>query len=354
MCSSLKRPVVAVLVANKMAESAQQLPSTMRAAWYEATGDAKSVLQYGEHSLPDMSDQQVLVRLHATGVNPSDVKTRAGGRGMAFPKIIPHSDGAGIVVATGDSCDPSLIGQRVYVRNGQWGRHSGTAAEYIAIEPEFLHALPDEVSFEVGAALGIPALTAAYAVFKDGPVDGVRLLIHGGGGTVARLAVQLAVDAGAHVIATTSSDPTDLQNLGCAGVIDYRTADMVTAAIKANDGLPFDRIIDAECGLNFAANAELIAPKGVIVGYGSALSPTPEMPFMPLMFKNVTLSLILVYLLGAEEAQAYADIVADMLCEGRLDVPIAATLPLEEIATAHQMVEEGKRHGAVILQLPPA
>lgn len=337
-----------------MTESKIDLPATMRAAWYEATGSAKSVLQCGELPLPKMSAEQVLVRLHASGINPSDVKTRAGGRGMAFSQIIPHSDGAGVVVAAGEECDPSLIGQRVYLRNGQWGRASGTAAEYIAIEPDFVHVLPDEVSFEVGAALGIPALTAAYAVFKDGSVDGLRVLIHGGGGTVARLAVQLAIDAGAHVIATTSGDPTDLQNLGCAGVINYRTGDLGAAAIAANDDLPFDRIIDAECGVNLAANAELITPKGVIVGYGSALAPTPEMPFMPLMFKNVTLSLILVYLLGAEEAQAYADIVADMLRDIRLDVPIAATIPLEEIVSAHEMVEEGKRHGAVILQMPSA
>ncbi|MDP6219273.1 MAG: alcohol dehydrogenase catalytic domain-containing protein, partial [Alphaproteobacteria bacterium] len=182
----------------------------MKAVWYEANGDAKDVLVHGDmaHAIP--ADGEVLVRLHASGVNPSDVKARAGSRPMGFDRVIPHSDGAGMVEAVGSGVDPSLVGRRVFVRNGQWQRAFGTAAEYVTMPEGLVHALPDAASFAVGAALGIPALTAAHAVLKDGSVDGQTVLVHGGGGTVARLAIQIATDSGARVIATTGdSDKVD-------------------------------------------------------------------------------------------------------------------------------------------------
>ena len=325
----------------------------MKAVWYEKNGPAEKVLVAGEMPVPVPAAGQVLVRLHASGVNPSDVKARAGSRPMAFDRVVPHSDGAGIVEAVGGGADPAMIGRRVYLRNGQWQRAQGTAAQYIAIDAGCVHDLPDNVSFETGAALGIPALTAAYAVLKDGPVDGRTILIQGGGGTVARLAIQIAADCGAHVIATTG-DPAAADHItaaGAAAVLDYRDPDLPAAVMAACGGRPVTRLIDAEIGTNMAANIDILAEKGVMVGYGSVLKPVAELPFLKMMFKNITLSSILVYLLAAEEAAAYAAIIGDMLARGVLDVPVGHLLPLDEAARAHELVEGDERRGAVVLTI---
>jgi NADPH2:quinone reductase len=323
----------------------------MQAVWYDANGVAGDVLVPGEMPIPTPDAGEVLVRLHASGVNPSDVKARAGSRPMAFPRVIPHSDGAGTVEAVGPGIDPSMVGARVFVRNGQWRRACGTAAQFIAIDAGCVHPLPENVGFEIGAALGIPALTAAYAVLKDGPVDGQTVLIHGGGGTVARLAVQIAVDSGAAVIATTGdmARAGRISDAGAATVIDYRNPDLVSAVKAAAGTAEVTRIIDPECGSNIATSIDILAEKGIIVGYGSVLAPVPELPFPKMMFKNITLSSILVYLLEAEEAAAYAAIVGDMLERQVLDVPVQEILPLHEAARAHQLVEAGNRSGAVLL-----
>ncbi|MEX0502598.1 NADPH:quinone reductase [Alphaproteobacteria bacterium LSUCC0719] len=323
----------------------------MQAVWYETQGAAQDVLVSGELPIPTPEPGEVLVRLHASGVNPSDVKVRAGSRPMAFSRIIPHSDGAGVVEAVGAGGDPALVGARVFVRNGQWQRAHGTAAQFITLDAGCVHQLPDSVGFEVGAALGIPALTAAYAVLKDGPVDGETLLIHGGGGTVARLAVQIAVDSGATVIATTGNmaRADRIGDAGAVAVLDYQSPDLVGAVRAAAGGAEISRIIDPECGVNIEANIDLLAAKGTIVGFGSVKQPSVDLPFLKMMFKNITLSSILVYLLAAEEAAAYAAIVGDMLERGVLDVPVQDTLPLAQAARAHQLVEAGNRSGAVLL-----
>ena len=272
---------------------------------------------------------------------------------MGFDRVIPHSDGAGAVEAVGSGVDPSLVGSRVFVRNGQWQRASGTAAEYVTLAEGLVHALPDAASFAVGAALGIPALTAAHAVLKDGPVDGQTVLVHGGGGTVARLAIQIATDSGARVIATTGdNDKVDwIRDAGAVAVLDYRDPDLVSAVAAAAGPDGVGRIIDGECGRNLATSIDIISTKGTIVGYGSVLTPAPELAFLKMMFKEVTLTSILVYLLAESAADAYASIVADMLERGVLDVAVAATLPLTEAAQAHRLVEAGDRRGAVILTI---
>lgn len=155
------------------------MPRMMKAVWYEENGPADKVLICGEMPVPVPAAGEVLVRLHASGVNPSDVKARAGSRPMAFDRVVPHSDGVGIVEAVGEGGDPAMVGRRVYLRNGQWRRAGGTAAQYIALDAGCVHDLPDGVSFETGAALGIPVLTAAYAVLNDGPMDGETILIQG-------------------------------------------------------------------------------------------------------------------------------------------------------------------------------
>ena len=323
----------------------------MQAVWYETNGAAADVLVTGALPVPTPEAGEVLVRLHASGVNPSDVKARAGSRPMGFPRIIPHSDGAGVIEAVGADVDAAMVGLRVFVRNGQWRRASGTAAQFIAIQADCVHPLPENVGFERGAALGIPALTAACAVLRDGPVDGDTVMIHGGNGTVARLAVQIAVDCGATVIATTGdmARADRIRDAGAAHVLDYRDPDLVSAVKAAAGSAGVARIIDGECGANIATSIDIIAEKGIIVGYGSVQVPTPQLPFLKMMFKSITLSSFLVYLLEAEEAAAYAAIIGDMLARRALDVPVQEVIPLHEAARAHRLVEAGNRTGAVIL-----
>ena len=323
----------------------------MKATWYDANGAARDVLVTGDMAVPDSGPDEVLVRLHASSVNPSDVKSRAGSRPMAFSRVIPHSDGAGIVEAVGANIDPAMVGSRVFVRNGQWQRPFGTAAQFIALDAGCVHPLPANIGFETGAALGIPALTAAYAVLKDGPVDGQTILIQGGNGTVARLAIQIAVDHGASVIATTgaASGAGSLKKAGASAVLDYNDPDLAAAVAEAARGAPVTRVIDAEICQNIEVDLEVLAEKGILVGYGSMLKAVAEFPFRSMMFKNLTLSSILVYLLGDDEAAAYAAIVGDMLEREVLDVPIQTVLPLHEAAEAHELVEAGNRSGAVIL-----
>ena len=137
----------------------------MRAAFYEANGPAREVLRVGEVETPRPRPGEVRVKLAASGINPSDVKARAGlTRKLAFPRVIPHSDGAGIIDAIGDGVPPSRLGEPVWIWNAQWRRAFGTCAEYVTLPAELTVRLPDHVSFEVGACLGIPALTGYHAV----------------------------------------------------------------------------------------------------------------------------------------------------------------------------------------------
>ncbi|MEM9270889.1 MAG: NADPH:quinone reductase, partial [Pseudomonadota bacterium] len=180
----------------------------MRAITYTRFGAASDVLTLEDLPKPSPAPGEVLVRLACSGVNPSDIRARAGGRpGVTkppFPKIIPHSDGAGVIEAVGDGVSKARVGERVWIWNGQWQRAFGTAAEYIALPEAQAVPLPQSVSFETGAALGIPAVTACHTVLGGGAVAGKTVLISGGAGSVGHLAVQVAVASGAQVTATAS------------------------------------------------------------------------------------------------------------------------------------------------------
>jgi len=193
----------------------------MQAAWYEQTGPASEVLIVGEKADPVPQAGEVVVRVHASGVNPSDVKARAGARGpIPFPYVIPHSDGAGTITAVGEGVDLSRIGERVWTWNAAWQRADGTCAEYVALPARQAVPLPEATSFAAGACLGIPALTAAYGVFADGEVTGKTVLVTGGAGAVGQYAIQLAKWGGARVLTTVSSPAK-------TGVADLAGADLV-------------------------------------------------------------------------------------------------------------------------------
>ncbi|MGJ8622077.1 MAG: NADPH:quinone reductase [Yoonia sp.] len=329
----------------------------MRAITYSAFGPAAEVLSLTDLPTPDPAAGEVLVRLETSGVNPSDIRARAGGRpGVTeppFPVIIPHSDGAGVIVAVGDGVDDARIGERVWIWNGQWQRAFGTAAEYIALPAAQAVRLPDNTSFAQGAVLGIPALTAVHTVLGAGPVAGKRVLVSGGGGTVGYLAVQVAAAFGAHVIATCGND-ADMAAAKAAGaqaVLNYRSDTLAQDILDATGGALIDHAVEVEFGQNIPMLTEVIAAGGRIVAYGSAKEMTPTLPFYPLMFKAVSLDLALVYLLNDAQRATAIGHLTTLLESDRLDLRIAQTLPLQDCAKAHDIVASGDRNGAIILTM---
>jgi NADPH2:quinone reductase len=324
----------------------------MKAVWYEGFGPADEVLVHGDMAVPEPAAGEVLVRLHASGVNPSDVKLRAGARPgavMAFPRIIPHSDGAGKIEAVGQGVDPARIGERVWIWNGQWQRAFGTAAEYIAIPSEQAVFLPDGTSFAEAACFGIPAMTAWTAVMGDGPVKGQTVLVTGGAGTVGRYAIQMARLAGAEVI-TTVSGPEKAAHAGPADhVINYREEDVAARVMEITGGRGVERIVEVDFGANAAVTEKIIAPRGTITAYASAADMTPAIPFYPLMFKNTRLWMLIVYMLDpAMRRRGEAQLTA-WLEAGALNHAVAMTFPLAESAAAHGAVEAGEKLGSVVV-----
>ena len=326
----------------------------MRAITYKAFGAADHVLKLTDMPTPNPEPGEVLVSLASSGVNPSDVKRRAGARPgeteLPYPAICPHSDGAGTITAVGAGVDTARIGERVWLWNAQFGRAMGTAAENIALPETQAVPLPQGVSFETGASLGIPGLTAAHVVFGGGDITGKTVLIHGGNGSVGHLAVQLAAWGGARVIATAS--PNAFERCHAAGadvVLDYRSETLVQDVLAANHGAKVDRIIDVEFGENIETNAHLIIERGTICTYGSAKNMSPQIPFGPLLFGAVTIDIVLIYILTDAERGRAIDQLHKALDEKALVCPVAEVFALGDTALAHQAVERGTREGAILV-----
>lgn len=327
----------------------------MRAACYERVGPASEVLQLVQIPTPAPGAGEVRVRLHCSGVNPSDVKTRAGARSrdLPFPRIIPHSDGAGVVDAVGDGVAQFTAGDRVWVWNAAWGRPDGTAAEFVVLPAEQAVPLPDNTGPEVGACLGIPALTAWHAVHCHGGVHGQTVLIPGGAGAVAYYAIQMARDAGAaRILSTVSSEAkADIaREAGADAVFNYREEDVAAQVMEATGGNGADRIIELEFAANAATDLAAVRANGLIVAFGASAGEV-QIPFFPSILKNVLVQFFIVYNLPSEDrAKAIAG-VTDLLERGVLRHRIAERLPLAEIATAHEHVESGAAVGNVVIDL---
>ncbi len=326
----------------------------MRAATYTAFGSAEDVLRIKDLERPSVRKGEVAVALAYSGVNPSDVKVRAGARpGQTkppFPVICPHSEGAGTITEVGEGVDESRVGQRVWIWNGQWQRPMGTAAEEIVLPEEQAVALPASVSLESGACLGIVGLTAAHTVLGDGDVAGQTLLIHGGNGSVGHLAVQIAKWAGAKVISTSSPSGFDrCLAAGADAVLDYRSDTLAQDILERTNGDFVSRIVDLEFGKNIANNSEVIAPCGTIAVYGSAKDMTPKFAFGPLLFKAVTIDISLIYILDPKLRQSAIDNLHKALSERALSCPVDEVFALSETAAAHRAVETGGRSGAILV-----
>jgi NADPH:quinone reductase len=325
----------------------------MYAIWYERTGPADQVLTFGEIDTPRPGPEDVLVRVRTSGVNPSDTKRRSGNQPMAFPRVIPHSDGAGIIEAVGSAVPASRVGERVWLWNAQFGRPFGTAAEYVALPSRQAVRLPDAVDLVAGACLGIPALTAHRCLFSDGPVQGLTVLVSGGAGAVGNAAIELAKWGGATVITTVSSpEKADVaREAGADHVIDYRKEDVAARISDITRGAGVDRVVEVAFGHNISVDSAVIKQNGVIAAYSSDANPYPQIPFFELMRKDITLRLTLVYIIpetGRE--QGIADVNA-ALEAGALRPVIAKRFALQETAQAHQAVESGEMIGNVVVEV---
>lgn len=327
----------------------------MRAAWYERNGAAREVLQVGDMEVPPVGPGEVKIRLAWSGVNPSDVKSRSGAtRPISFARVIPHSDGAGVIEEVGAGVPSSRVGERVWTWSAQWQRPFGTCAEYVVVPSEQAVRLPDGIPLETGACLGIPALTAHRALFADGPIQGQTVLVTGGAGAVGHTAVQLGKWGGGHVIATVSSpQKADVaRECGADCVINYRDEDVVARVLDFTGGRPVDRVVDVGLGANLATDLAVLKTNGVVATYASDGGPlNPELPFQQLLRSAITLRFVYMYVLPKTAlTQCLSDTTA-ALEAGALKPRIAARLPLSEVVSAHELQESGQAIGNILVAL---
>ena len=329
----------------------------MRAAFYSRTGPAREVLEVGEQPTPRPAAGEVLVRVHASGINPADVKRRAGWRGleMDHPLVIPHTDGAGEIVETGSGVGLSRIGEHVWLWNAQGGygtagRAFGTAAEYVAVPASQATRLDDRLSFQAGACLGVPAMTAYRAVYADGPVEGWTILVNGAAGAVGHFAVQLAAAGGATVLGTVGNEAAaaHARAAGAAAIIDRKREDVVARVLELTDGQGVDRIIEVDFGANHAVDIAMLKVNGTIVSYSSSSNPEPMFPYYAFANKGANLRVIQGFCIPKEARQAGESFLAQLATEWRLSVAIAASYPLSDIASAHEHVERGSIGNVVV------
>lgn len=327
----------------------------MKAAFYERTGTASEVLCVDEIPTPAPGAGEVRVRVAWSGVNPSDVKSRAGTRtkSLPFPRIIPHSDGAGVIDQVGTNVPSTRVGERVWVWNAAWMRPFGTAAQYVVLPSEQAVPLPENTDLAVGACLGIPALTAYHCITADGGVEGKRVLVTGGAGAVGHYAIQLAKLKGAQQVLATVSRPQKAELAREAGadvVLNYRTEDLKTSVREATAGEGVDRIVEVDLAANINTDIELLRPDGEVIVYGSGAQEI-AVPFSPAIRKGVHLYFFIVYNLNSKvRDQAINDLTA-LLSGDYLRHNIAVRLPLAQIAEAHEMVEKGQVIGNVVLEV---
>ena len=315
----------------------------MQAAYYERNGPAREVLRIGEIQTPGAGPGEVRVKLAASGVNPSDVKSRQGStRKIAFPRVIPHSDGAGVIDDVGDGVPKSRIGERVWVWNGHWKRAFGTAAEFIVVPTAQAVALPANVSFEAGACLGIPAMTAIHAVVLAKTTKDTTLLVSGGAGAVSQYVIQFAKAQGATVITTVSSPEKAkaAREAGADHIVDYKR-ESVSERVMEITG---NRGVDVTIEMDLTANAKLIPnvlrPKGSVIVYGTG--PEAVLPAAFCLVNSIRLQFFLVYELDAAERERALAAIHSALKTGSLLNRISQpTYSLADTIAAHEAVERG-------------
>ncbi len=324
----------------------------MKAAWYEKQGAAREVLTIGEMDEPQPSASEVRIRIAVSGVNPGDVKKRQNAFcvGMPYPRVIPHSDGSGTVEEVGEGVSREWIGRRVWCYGAQSYRPFGTAAEYTVVPLKQVVELPESVSLEQGACLGIPGITAHRAVHVAGSVKGQTVLVQGGAGAVGAFAVQLAHRAGARVIATcrAESDKGIASRAGADEVL--LTSENLVERIRALAPNGVHHVVEVAFAANMNADVEVLGQGGSIATYATN-APTPEIPFWQLVFMNAR-----IFFIGSDDVPTDAKIDATRAINHALEagwrgLDIAEIVPLDQIARAHQLVEHPVKPGRVLVAI---
>ncbi len=326
----------------------------MIAAFYERQGAARDVLRVEEVPTPEPMAGEVRVRLRASGVNPSDVKSRSGSvrRPMPFPRIIPHSDGAGEIDAVGPGVPGKRIGERVWLWNGQWKRACGTAAQYITVPEAQAVRLHDGVDWAEAACLGIPAMTAWQAVRLAGAEPGRTLLVMGAAGAVGHYAVQIARARGARVIGTVSSEgkAAHARAAGADYVIDRHREDLSQRVSELTRGFGADAVVEVDVAANAKLLPGVLRPPGTVVVYGTG-QPEVTIPGGWMLFSSIALQFMLVYeLTPADRAAALAGL-QSMMKHGALQHAVGLRTKLADIAAAHEAVETAAVIGNVVLEI---
>jgi NADPH:quinone reductase len=323
----------------------------VKAARYDRTGPASEVLRVAEVARPEPGAGQVRVRLALSGVNPTDVKSRGGLTPRPIEGFqIPHHDGAGVIDAVGAEVDPARIGERVWVWFAAVGQPWGTAAQWAVVPAARAVPLPDGALFELGACLGVPAMTAHRCLFADGPVEDRAVLVAGGAGAVGHYAIELAKFSGARVVATVSNEhKAELaRQAGADEVVNYRDADAIDQVRKFAEQV--DRIVEVDLGANLDLGLAVSGPETVVVTYAS----TPQDPLLPVrrcMTANVTLRFVLLYNVPQSAlSRATQDISQALAASALTELPLHR-FPLDGIVAAHEAVESGVT-GKVVLDIP--
>ena len=318
----------------------------MKAALYDRYGPAREVLRVRDMERPEPGAGEVRVRIEASGINPTDWKSRSGATPRPIDGFqIPHHDGAGVIDAVGPGVDRSRIGQRVWTWLAAANRRWGTAAQWTLVPEAQAVPLPDGVSIELGASLGVPAMTAHRCLFADGPVDGQTVLVAGGAGAVGHFSIELAKHAGGRVV-TTVSGPEKAKLASGAGadlVVNYRepgAADQIRRFASAGGRGGVDRVVELALGANLRLDLDVIAPHAQIVTY-AAESQDPALPVRACMTANVLLRFVLLYGVPRPVLEQAAQDITSALADGALTELPVTRFSLAEIAAAHEAVEAG-------------
>jgi len=327
----------------------------MKAVYYEAKGPAAKVLQLGDMPDPEPGPGEVRVRIRFSAVNPSDTKTRSGWDGikeMPFPRIIPHQDGSGTIDRVGPGVPQARVGERVWIYEAQRGRPFATAAEYCTVPSENAVRLPDEASFETGACLAIPAMTAHRCLFMDGGIQGQTVLVSGGGGAVGLAAILLAKWAGARVITTVSrAEQEAVARAAGADLIVNRKSEDVAARIKAyTHGALVDRVVEVAFEANLDLNRAVLKTNGVISTYSSGTRDSaPRIPFTHVMRQGITMHFVLVYVMSREAHWAAARDINAAVEAGRYRPHVARIFSPAQAAEAHDAQDSGETVGKILI-----
>ncbi len=326
----------------------------IRAATYRQFGKAEDVLKIEDLTLPKAGRNQVVVKMFACGMNPSDTKLRSGtSRQLTDNWQTPGSDGAGIVHELGLEVEGFQVGQRVWVFNAAFLRPNGTAAEYCLVEDWMVVPLPESLSFQEGACLGIPVMTAHRCLFSDGDLQGKTVLVAGGAGVVANYAIQLAKWGGATVITTVSSE-AKAQHAMLAGadhVINYKKEDFAQRVAEITNHQGIDRIVEVDFGANLHLNAQILKSGGTSVMYAYVAGPNLPLPIPALMSKNITLKFTLIYTITPEQRQQILADIDIWISAKKPMFAIAKEFALEDIVQSHLAIESGKKIGHIIINI---